>query len=44
MFRPYTTKEFTLNINGREESVQVTYSIAKQEALGDHRNDLPGQP
>ena len=42
MFRPYATKEFTLNINGREESVEVTYSIAKQEALGDHRGDLPG--
>ena len=42
MFRPYTTKEFTLNVDGREESVEVVYSIAKQEALGERKGDLPG--
>ena len=42
MFRPYTTKEFTLEVDGREELVEVTYSIAKQEALGERRGDLPG--
>ena len=42
MFRPYATKEFTLLVDGREESVEVNYSIVKQEALGEHRGDLPG--
>ena len=42
MFKPYTTKEFTLNVDGREESVEVVYSIVKQAALGEHRGDLPG--
>ena len=42
MFRPYTTREFTLEVDGREESVEVSYSIAKQEALGERRGDLPG--
>ena len=42
MFRPYTTKEFTLNVDGREESVEVVYSITKQEALGEHKGELPG--
>ena len=42
MFRHYTTKEFTLNVDGRDESVDVVYSIVKQEALGEHKGDLPG--
>ena len=42
MFKPYTTKEFSLNVDGREEAVEVVYSIAKQEALGERRGDLPG--
>ena len=42
MFRSYTAKEFTLDVDGREESVEVVYSIAKQEALGERRGDLPG--
>ena len=42
MFRPYLTKEFTLNADGREESVEVVYSIVKQEALGETRQELPG--
>ena len=42
MFRPYTRKEFTLNVDGREESVEVVYSIAKQEALGERKGDIPG--
>ena len=42
MFRPYTRKEFTLNADGREESVEVVYSIAKQEALGERKGELPG--
>ena len=42
MFKPFTTKEFTLNADGREESVEVVYSIAKQEALGERKGELPG--
>ena len=42
MFRPYATKEFTLNVDGREESVEVVYSIAKREALGERMGHLPG--
>ena len=42
MFKPYTTKEFTLNVDGREESVEVVYSIVKQAALGEHKGVLPG--
>ena len=42
MFRPYAAKEFTLDVDGREESVEVVYSIVKQEALGERRGDLPG--
>ena len=42
MFAPYATKEFTLNVDGREEAVEVVYSIVKQEALGERRGDLPG--
>ena len=42
MFKPFTTKEFTLNAYGREESVEVVYSIAKQEALGERKGELPG--
>ena len=42
MFALYATKEFTLNVDGREEAVEVVYSIVKQEALGERRGDLPG--
>lgn len=42
MFDPYATKEFTLDVDGREESVEVVYSIVKQEALGERRGVLPG--
>ena len=42
MFKPFTTKEFTLNAERREESVEVVYSIAKQEALGERKGELPG--
>ena len=42
MFKPFTTKEFTLNAGGREESVEVVYSIAKQETLGERKGELPG--
>ena len=42
MFKPYATKEFLLNVDGREESVEVIYSIAKKAALGERKGDLPG--
>ena len=42
MFKPFTTKEFTLDVDGREESVEVVYSIVKQEALGERKGVLPG--
>ena len=42
MFRMYTGKSFNLNVDGREELVEVVYSIAKQEALGEFKGDLPG--
>ena len=44
MFKPYTTKEFSLNVDGREEAVEVVYSIAKQEALGERQGRSPRQP
>ena len=42
MFKPYSAKEFILDVDGREESVQVNYSIVRQEALGERKGDLPG--
>ena len=42
MFEPYARKEFTLNVGGREESVDVVYSIVRQEALGERKGILPG--
>lgn len=42
MFRSYAAKEFSLKVDGREESVEVVYSIVKQEALGEKKGDLPG--
>ena len=42
MFKPYAEKEFTINVNGREESIEVISSIAKPQALGENKGDLPG--
>ena len=42
MFEPYSRREFNLNADGREESVEVEFTIAKQEALGENRRDRPG--
>ena len=42
MFSPYTTKEFTFDVEGREESVEVVYSMVKQEALGERKGITPG--
>lgn len=42
MFRLYTQKDYTLNVNGREEAVEVVYSIVKQEPLGEHKGEYPG--
>ena len=42
MFKRHATREFTLNVDGREESVEVVYSIAKKEVLGERMGDKPG--
>ena len=42
MFEPYSRREFTLDAGGREESVEVEFSIAKQEVLGEHKSSRPG--
>ena len=42
MFEPYETKEFKFKIGGRQERVEIVYSLAKQEALGEHRRVTPG--
>ena len=40
MFRPWSTRDFTVRADGVEYTVTVIYSIAKDEAL---RTDSPGQ-
>ena len=42
MFKPYFCDEMTFNINGRDERVEIVYSLAKQEALGINKTDRPG--
>ena len=42
MFSPYDTKEFIFEIDGRQERVEVVYSLAKQDALGDNKDVRPG--
>ena len=42
MFEPNGTRTRTITIDGREEAVEVNYSIAKREVLGEYRGDLPG--
>ena len=42
MFKPDSSKDFTFNVNGKQERVEIVYSYAKQEALGDYRTDRPG--
>lgn len=42
MFKPYDEREFTLNVDGREESVVVVSSIVKPQALGEFKGDYPG--
>lgn len=42
MFEPNGSRPFKMTIDGREETVEVRYSIAKAGALGEHRGDLPG--
>ena len=42
MFRHYMTQPYTFKINGREEQVEVVYSLAKQDALGEYKTDRPG--
>lgn len=42
MFNHYATKDFQVDIDGKQETIKVVYSVAKQEALGDYRTDRPG--
>ena len=42
MFQEYSRKEYPVNLNGREEIIEVIYSIAKSEILGEYKSDLPG--
>ena len=42
MFKPYDTKEFIFDIEGRQERVEIVYSLAKPEALGAHKRVTPG--
>ena len=42
MFKPYASKDFVFTINGRQERIEVVYSIAKQEALGEYKTVTPG--
>ena len=42
MFDLLRTQDFPVIVDGKEETVTVTYSLVKSEPLGNHR-DLPGQ-
>ena len=42
MFEEYSREQYPLTLKGREEMIEVVYSIAKSEILGEYRNDLPG--
>ena len=42
MFEEYSREEYPVTLNGREEVIEVVYSIAKSAILGEYRNDLPG--
>lgn len=42
MFNPYATEEFVFNIDGKQERVEIVYSLAKPGALGEYRTDRPG--
>ena len=42
MFKPYSERKFKIPVDGREEVVEVIFSIAKAKALGDFKGDLPG--
>ena len=44
MFKRYTTKEFVFDIDGRQERVEIRYSLAKQEALGEYRGTPGNRP
>ena len=42
MFESNGSRTFKVNVGGKEETVEVVFSIAKREALGEHRGDFPG--
>ena len=42
MFEETASREFEIRVDGQEERVMVNFAIAKREALGEHKGDLPG--
>ena len=42
MFEEAGSREFEIQVEGQEERVMVNFAIAKREALGEHKGDLPG--
>ena len=44
MFAEYAIHEFTANVEGREETIEVRYSIVKPEALGDQAQNPGSMP
>ena len=42
MFESRPPAAYAITVDGRQETVEVNYSIAKPAALGEYRGDLPG--
>ena len=42
MFEEAGSRELEIQVDGQEERVMVNFAIAKREALGEHKGDLPG--
>ena len=42
MFEEAGSRESEIQVDGQEERVMVNFAIARREALGEHRGDLPG--
>ena len=42
LFTEYLREEYPVTVGGQEEIVEVIYSIAKPQILGEYRTDLPG--
>ena len=42
MFEPRPPATYEITVDGRQETVEVNYSVAKPAALGEYRGDRPG--